>query len=111
MSAGPSKKKPMKVGEALQRYLDRTGLAEKVEEAAAVPDWAERVGERIAGVTRPLTVAAGTLVVGVRSSAWLMELKLMEREILRRVNEGNRRGRIERIRFVMERDPRPRDGT
>jgi hypothetical protein len=30
-----------------------------------------------------------------------MELRLMEREILRRLNEGRERGRIERIRFVM----------
>jgi hypothetical protein len=30
-----------------------------------------------------------------------MELRLMEREILRRLNEGRERGRIERIRFLM----------
>jgi hypothetical protein len=30
-----------------------------------------------------------------------MELRMMEREILRALNEGRTRGRIERIRFVM----------
>ncbi len=92
----------MRIGEAVARYLERTGLAERVDEAGAVPDWKDRVGEGIAEVTRPLTVSGGTLIVGVRSSAWLMELKMMEREILRRLNAGRKHGRIDGIRFVMD---------
>jgi predicted nucleic acid-binding Zn ribbon protein len=49
------------------------------------------VGEAIAAVTVPVRVSHGTLVVAVRTSAWLMELRLMEREILRRLNEGRPR--------------------
>ena len=93
---------PAQVREALQKYLDRSGIAERIEEAAVVPEWDARVGEQIAAVTRPLAVNNGTLFVSVRSSAWMMELKLVEREILSRVNAGRSRGRIQRIRFVME---------
>jgi predicted nucleic acid-binding Zn ribbon protein len=60
------------------------------------------VGPGIAAVTTPLRVSRGALVVAVRSSSWLMELKLMEREIVRRINAGRPRGRIARIHFVME---------
>jgi hypothetical protein len=64
----------------------------------------------------PVRVSRGTMIVAVRTSGWLMELRLMEREILGRINEGRARGRIERIRFVMSGDedapeqpePRPR---
>ena len=92
---------PTSLGDEVTKYLRTSGLDEKIEEAGVVPAWAGLVGERIAAVTTPMHAADGTLVVAVRSSAWLMELKLMEREILRRLNEGKRTGRIERIRFVM----------
>jgi predicted nucleic acid-binding Zn ribbon protein len=95
------KEKPTRLGDALQQYLQASGLDERVEEAAVLPEWAGRVGEAIAAVTEPVRTSRGTLLVAVRSSSWLMELRLMEREILRRVNEGRSRGRIERIRFVM----------
>ena len=95
------REKPVKLGDALQSYLRDSGLEERVEEAAVLPEWETRVGSAIAAVTLPVRVSNATLVVAVRTSAWLMELKLMERDILRRVNEGRERGRIERIRFVM----------
>lgn len=92
---------PTAVHEALQQYLARAGLGERIEEASVVPEWAERVGPAIATVTAPLRVSSGTLFVAVRSSAWLMELKLMEPEILKKLNSGRNRGKIKRIRFVM----------
>lgn len=96
------KNKPTKVGDALHEYLKNSGLEERLEEAGVLPEWPERVGPAIAAVTEPLrTSAAGVLVVAVRSSAWLSELKLMERDIIRRLNEGRTKGRIQRIRFVM----------
>ena len=103
--SGP--KKPTKLGDALQNYLRDSGLDERVEEATIVPEWAERVGAAIAAVTTPLRTSRGTLLVAVRTSAWLMELRLMEREILRRLNEGRERGRIERIRFLMAGEDEP----
>jgi predicted nucleic acid-binding Zn ribbon protein len=96
-----AKKKPTRLGDALQSFLRESGLDERVEEAGILPEWGERVGPAIAAVTAPLRVSRGTLLVAVRTSAWLMELRLMEREILRRLNEGRERGRIERIRFLM----------
>ena len=101
----------MRVAEALAGYLQKSGLGERIEAVATVDDWAERVGERIAAVTEPLHVENGALFVAVRSSAWLMELRMMEAEIRRRLNEGRERGRIARIRFVMageEEAPKPR---
>lgn len=92
---------PKQVRETLQKYLDRSGIGEHIAAATVVPEWAERVGPAIAAVTTPLRVSAGTLIVGVRSSAWMNELKMMEREIISRINTGRRRGRIEKIRFQM----------
>jgi predicted nucleic acid-binding Zn ribbon protein len=95
------REKPVRLGDALQKYLRDAGLEERIEEAATLPEWEERVGPAIAGVTEPVRVSDGTLIVAVRTSAWLMELRLMEREILRRLNEGREKGRLRGIRFVM----------
>lgn len=96
------KEGPRHVREALQKYLDKAGITEKIEAASVVPDWPRLVGDGIAGVTTPLRVTNGVLVVGVQSSAWLSELKLMEREIIKRVNAEKIRGKISAIRFVMQ---------
>ena len=93
---------PSQVREALQKYLEKSGIGEHIEAASVVPEWAERVGPAIAAVTTPLRVSEKTLMVGVKSSAWMNELKMMEREIIQQINAGRSRGRIERIRFVME---------
>lgn len=97
-------KGPRPLGEALAGFLDRSGIGERIEAASVIPEWEERVGRQIAAVTTPLRVSGGTLFVAVRSSAWLMELKLKEREILRRLNAGRERGRTRQIRFVMGED-------
>ena len=105
--------KPTRVAEALEGYLKKSGLGDRMEEASAVDDWADRVGERIAAVTEPLHTSNAVLFVGVRSSAWLMELRMMEAEIRRRLNEGRDKGRIRKIRFVMaggEEEPERRRG-
>jgi predicted nucleic acid-binding Zn ribbon protein len=96
------KEGPKRVRETLQKYLDKAGISEKIEAASVVPDWPRLVGEGIAGVTTPLRVSNGVLFVSVRSSAWMSELKLMEREIIKRLNADKKRGRISGIRFVME---------
>jgi predicted nucleic acid-binding Zn ribbon protein len=98
-SKGP--RPPTPLGEALGSFLEKSGLASRVEEASVVPDWERLVGKGIADVTVPLRVSRGTLFVTVRSSGWLMELKLMEGEIIRRLNAGRTRGKISRIRFFM----------
>jgi predicted nucleic acid-binding Zn ribbon protein len=94
--------RPTALGELLRAYLERSGIGARVEEAHAVADWTDRVGPAIAAVTTPLRVSHGTLIVAVRSSAWLMELRLMERQILAQVNAQRGRGRIRRIQFVMQ---------
>jgi predicted nucleic acid-binding Zn ribbon protein len=96
------KEGPKQVRETLQKYLEKAGISEKIEAASVVPEWPRLVGEGIAGVTTPLRVSNGVLIVGVRSSAWMSELKLMEREIISRLNAHKSRGRITAIRFVME---------
>ena len=92
---------PEKVGDLLGGFLEKKGLREALVRVDAVDEWQERVGEAIGKVTRAQGVRDTTLVVEVKSSAWLMELNLMREDILRKVNEGREEGLIERIVFVL----------
>jgi predicted nucleic acid-binding Zn ribbon protein len=73
----------------------------QLERTTALAEWPERVGERIAAVTRARSVAEATLFVEVRSSAWLMELNMMKGDILARVNEGHDEAPLEKLVFVL----------
>jgi predicted nucleic acid-binding Zn ribbon protein len=110
MSEREARSRFIRVAEALQSFLDQKGLGKRFEEARALTEWSERVGPRISAVSEPLSVSSGVLVVAVRSSAWLMELKMMEREIVRRLNGDRARGRIRRIHFMLAESSRF-DGT
>lgn len=103
--------RPERIGDLLSGFLRDSGLDERLAEAGVVPDWSARVGPAIAAVTTPLRVSRGTLIVAVRSSAWLMELQMMERQIRATLNEDRERGRVQRVRFVMadgSQPPNPR---
>jgi predicted nucleic acid-binding Zn ribbon protein len=93
---------PQLVRDLLAGYLDRSGLRAGVEAASVIDDWPELVGPGIAAVTRVKKVSDGVLVVGVATSAWLMELNLMKRELLSRTNAGKRAGKFRQIIFIMD---------
>lgn len=89
------------LGEALERYFEHRGIKRRMVQASVVPDWAELVGTRIAEVTTPHEVLRdGTLVVSVKSAAWMQELQLMSPEILKQL--GKRGKRIRRIMWRAE---------
>ncbi len=97
-------KPPMAVGEALQGYLARSGLARRLTQAQVIPDWDKLVGPQIAAVTRPESVSPdGLLFVRVATSAWMTELQLQTPLILARLNAGRAPGGIRTIRWLLSR--------
>lgn len=101
---GRSERRPEPVGGVLAALLDRMGIRERVERGATAARWEAVVGPHIARVTRAGGVRGGTLFVEVAGAAWMMELSMMRRKLLHRLNEGRDRGRIEDIRFVQSGD-------
>jgi predicted nucleic acid-binding Zn ribbon protein len=90
--------------EALTSFLERSGLAARVDQATVVPEWRSLVGEQIAAVTVPHAIAQdGTLFVAVTTNAWMTELSLMEPELLRVLNAKTGRAPIHRIRWQLMR--------
>ena len=104
MTDDQRRRRPAALGDVLSGFLEQSGLAERVEQAAILPEWPELVGAQIAAVTTPQSVSAdGTLWVAVRTHAWMTELSLLEPELLRKLNARRLRAPIARIRWVLER--------
>lgn len=109
MTGGPGRPQPL--GDLLQGFLDAQGLAEPLDRAAVIPAWAEVVGPQIAKVSEPAGFDGDVLFVRVASSAWLSELKRLEREILGRLNAFRRHGAFRRIVFTLRSDAPERGWT
>ena len=100
----PKRGRPVAVGEALNGYLSRAGLAKRVAQAQVIPDWPGLVGTQIAAVATPESVTPdGVLFVRVTTSAWMNELQLMTPDIMARLNAGRGTGRITTIRWLLTR--------
>lgn len=102
--------RPEPVGGAVRALFERLGIAEQVERARAVGEWDEIVGPRIAEATGDVRVDGDTLFVEVESASWMQELNMMRHEILRRLNAGRERGRVEKIVFLQGGRSRGRPG-
>lgn len=94
------KRKPTTLADALGGFLEKSGLAKRVEQATIVEQWPELVGPQIAAVTKALSITPdGTLFVAVASHGWMTELSLMEPQLLRSINVAEGRADVRKIRF------------
>lgn len=92
--------RPVPLGDVLRRFLDQQGFAKRVGQATAMEAWPSVVGPAVAAAARPLVVTSdGTLIVAVRSSAWMNELSLMERDLLEALNRANPSAPLTKIRW------------
>ena len=98
------KKRPEALGNVVAKWLSTSGLAERVDQAAVIPEWPRLVGPQIAAVTTPKSITAnGTLFVEVTTNAWMNELSLLEPELLRSLNATEGRVPVRRIRWLLAR--------
>ena len=98
------KRTPSKLGDVLASVLKKAGLTDRVAQAAVIPEWPALVGAQIAGVTEPLLLQQdGTLVVMVKTHAWMQELTLLEPQLLTRLNADTSRPPIVKLRWMLRR--------
>jgi predicted nucleic acid-binding Zn ribbon protein len=97
-------KRPQPIAAAISRFLEQSGLKDRVDQATVVPEWPGLVGDQIAAVTEPLSVTPdGVLFVAVRTHAWMSELSLLEPELLASLNRRGDRPPVKKIRWQLMR--------
>ena len=79
-------KKTTSLGAALHQLIERLGYTTRLQEQQAVEVWAEVVGETIAKVTEPVSVADGVLTIKVNNPTWRNELTYLKPDILTKLN-------------------------
>jgi predicted nucleic acid-binding Zn ribbon protein len=76
----------------IQQFMAQAGLGPEVLQGAkalhATRRWRDIVGEVFAQHSQPDRFEKGTLWVVVDEAAWAQEIRLMQEEILRRLNEA-----------------------
>ena len=88
----------------LASVLQHAGLTDRVAQAAVIPEWPSLVGPQIAAVTEPLLLQQdGTLVVMVKTHAWMQELTFLEPDLLRSLNRDTSRPPVRRLRWMLQR--------
>lgn len=96
MSFTPLKKL---VDDAVQRHGIKDDVDASHALAAAQKIFDEFFGHDIAKTMKPLYVKRGVLTVSCMSSVAAQELKLREREILKKLKERTGKALVERLRF------------
>jgi predicted nucleic acid-binding Zn ribbon protein len=88
-------KRAARIGDVLDRYLSRSGLAQRLAQAGVIAEWPTLVGPTVGAVTVPEAVTRdGTLFVRVKTAPWMQELQLMTPEILRKLGPERKIKRI-----------------
>ncbi len=93
------------LGNLIKKTTGRSAMARQVDVAMALEKfenlvkeiWGAEMMERIRGVS----IKNGVLNVACLSSSAAQEVKLREKEILNKINEGRERPIAERIRIIM----------
>ncbi len=99
---------PRPIAEMLAEALKASGLDDDVQRAQVLERWPRVVGTQIAKVTQARLIAEdGTMVVGVKTHAWMQELTMMERALVAKLNAASGEQTVRRIRWELLQEPGP----
>ena len=95
--------RPTRLSALLEQTLARFGLDRRLDDYRVWQAWDEVVGRAISRNAQPVRLDGPRLVVTVRSSTWLQELRLLEAELVARLNEWMGREVVGELFFVIGR--------
>lgn len=90
------------LGDILDKLFPKAKWGEKQKQYAFFEQWETIVGKVIAKQAWPLRWSKNTLVVGVKDSCWLQELRMMEENILEKIRTANPELKIEKLRLEIK---------
>lgn len=91
------------ISDILPRALDKYRPAQDTHMTQIWEIWDMAVGAPIAMNAKPDAFKDGTLAVNVSSSAWIHQLKFLEKEMISNINANLNSPLIEHIRFKIGR--------
>ena len=101
---------PRRVGEALDRVLERLGAPTRAGVEVVFDRWDEVVGVAMAARTRPVSIDGETLVVACDEPALATHVRFLEPQLIARLSELAGQRHIARVEVRVDRrgrSPRP----
>ncbi|MBI5503978.1 MAG: DUF721 domain-containing protein [Deltaproteobacteria bacterium] len=98
---------PKRLSLLLEQALARLGLDRRLDDYRVWQAWDEVVGQTISRNAQPVRLDGDRLVVVVRTSSWLQELSLLQRELIARINGWMGRPVVKDLFFVVGRVEEP----
>jgi hypothetical protein len=90
------------VGDVVDELFRRRELAPGIPAGRLHREWAMVVGDRLAGVSAPIRLERGTLVVAVDSGPWGAQVGFLSEEVRRRANEVLGTDVVTRVQVVVD---------
>jgi len=94
-------KKPLVLGDILNKYCNRLGLSRKMNEQRLLDAWREAVGEGVAKRTEPIRIENRVLFLKVTTSVWMQQLQFMKELILKNLHEKTGINFLQDLRFFI----------
>ncbi|GAA4865157.1 DciA family protein [Saccharopolyspora cebuensis] len=86
--ARPDDRDPQPLGRLASRIAAERGWTDQLAGGQVFARWPTLVGGDIAQHTRPVALKEGELTVQAESTAWATQLRLLQRQILKRIADG-----------------------
>jgi predicted nucleic acid-binding Zn ribbon protein len=96
--ARPDDRDPQPLGRLAARIASERGWTEHLSGGQVFAKWAALVGGDVAEHTKPVALKDGELTVQAQSTAWATQLRLLQRQILKRISDGVGRDVVRRIK-------------
>lgn len=90
---------PQPLGRIASRLFVDRGWNEQLASARVFGQWAALVGENVAEHARPVALKDGELTVQASSTAWAMQLRTLQRQLLAKIAAGVGNGVVLRMRI------------
>lgn len=86
--ARPDDRDPQPLGRLASRLAAERGWTDRLTSGQVFAKWSTLVGADVAEHTRPVELKEGVLTVQAGSTAWATQLRLLQRQILKRIADG-----------------------
>ncbi|MFD1151522.1 DciA family protein [Saccharothrix hoggarensis] len=95
---GPDDRDPQPLGRLAARIAADRGWAERLAGGQVFARWGKLVGEDVAEHAQPVAFSDGELTVQADSTAWATQLRLLQRDLLKRIAAGVGNGVVKTLK-------------
>ena len=91
---------PIKAGDGIEQMLGEFNWTSSIDRADLFSNWVKIVGPDSADASYPESFEKGVLTIRCRSTAWATQLRLLEKQILSKIQDRHQDLGVSEVRFI-----------